>query len=247
MNKVKIIKKIKANIIRLRLHRFFGFAADLLIYTGYLLKLSRWIDKNKKHLSYNDFYNRKVTHKDREKLYQFFSDEMKLAGIPVSYLEFGVGRGNSLRWWTGNNNHPASQFWAFDTYEGLPEKYGTYDKGVFSLDGKFPELNDERINFIKGLFQETLLSTIPEINFKSQVIVHIDSDLYSAALYTLACLYPHLKEGDYIIFDEFVVPGHEFKAYDDFIKSFYIRLEPVAAINNYLQMIFKIKKVNSTQ
>ena len=47
MNKIKIIKKFKAYFIRLRIHKLFGFTADYLIYFGYLLKMSKWIDNNK--------------------------------------------------------------------------------------------------------------------------------------------------------------------------------------------------------
>lgn len=246
MNTVKFIKKTKAFLIRIKIHKAFGFLANLLIYTGYLFKMSKWIDKNKSGLRYNDFYNRKVLHKDREQLYAAFAADHQLSSQQVTYLEFGVGHGNSLRWWIDNNQHPDSGFWAFDTFEGLPEKYGNYDTGEFSLEGNFPDIRDKRINFVKGLFQQTLLKTLPDINFKNQLIIHIDSDLYSAALFTLGILYPYLKAGDYIIFDEFVVPGHEFKAFDDFTRSFYLDLEPIGAINNYLQMIFRVKEPAQT-
>jgi O-methyltransferase len=240
MNKIKIIKKFKAYFIRFRIHKILGFTSDYLIYLGYLLKLSKWIDNNKGKLKYNDFYNSEVVHKNRIQLYDVFARESKMKEIAINYLEFGVGRGNSLRWWTKNNINPQSVFWGFDTYEGLPEKYGTYDIGVFSLDGNFPDIPDSRINFVKGLFQDTLLVTIHKIDFKKKLVIHIDGDLYSSALFSLCALYPYLKKGDIIIFDEFVVPLHEFKAFDDFIKSFYLKLEPIGAINNYLQMIFKI-------
>lgn len=242
MNTIKIIKKVKAYLIRLKIHKLFGFAANFLIYTGYLLKMSKWIDANKKQLGHNDFYNSQVVHKEREKLYDLFTSEKMLKDAKISYLEFGVGKGFSLKWWSENNSHRESNFWAFETYEGLPEQYGNYKVGTFSLEGNFPDIDDKRIHFVKGLFQDTLLNTIPNIDFSTQTIIHIDADLYSAALFTLATLYPYLKKGDYILFDEFVVPGHEFKAFDDFTKSFYIELEPVGAINNYLQMIFEVKK-----
>ena len=245
MNKIKIIKKFKAYFIRLRVHKVFGFAADYLIYFGYLLKMSKWIDNNKDKLKYNDFYNKRVVHKNRVELYDIFATENRLKKNVINYLEFGVGRGNSLRWWTQNNINPKSVFWGFDTYEGLPEKYGTYDVGTFSLHGNFPDISDIRIQFIKGLFQDTLLNTIPKINFKEKTIVHIDGDLYSSALFSLSILYPYLKKGDLIIFDEFVVPLHEFRAFDDFLKSFYLNLKPIGAINNYLQIIFEIEDIKT--
>ncbi|MFY0599126.1 MAG: class I SAM-dependent methyltransferase [Cyclobacteriaceae bacterium] len=245
MSKIRLIKKVKANLIRIRVHKLLGFSADVLIYIGYMLKLSKWVDQNKPVLKYNDFYNNKVKQHDRVKLYQFLLEHKSLKDEPISYLEFGVASGNSLKWWSENNSNGNTNFWGFDTFEGLPEKYGTYEKGVFTQEGNFPNIPDERINFVKGLFQDTLLKTIPKIDFSKSLIVHLDGDLYSSTLFTLTVLYPYLKKGDILLFDEFGVPYHEFKAFDDFIKSFYIKLEPIGAINNYLQMAFEIKDIKT--
>lgn len=244
MNTIKIIKKIKAYAIRLKVHKVLGFSANLLIYSGYLIKISKWADKNKKKLKYNDFYNSKVIHKERLEMYDQYTSETGLKKESINYFEFGVGRGNALRWWSEINTNPDTIFWAFDTFEGLPEKYGTYKEGTFSLEGNFPDINDERIRFVKGLFQDTLLHEIPKVDFHKKSVIHVDGDLYSSALFSLTMLYPYMKKGDVIIFDEFVVPAHEFKAYDDFIKSFYLKLKPVGAINNYLQVIFEIEEIN---
>ena len=68
----------------------------------------------------------------------------------------------------------------------------------------------------------------------------MDADLYSATLYALTSLAPYLKPGDIIFFDEFVVPTHEFKAFLDFTQSYYIKLELIAAANNYYFTAFKV-------
>lgn len=245
MTKIKAIKKFKAYFIRLKIHKVFGFASQYLIYLGYLLRLSKWVDANKTKFKYNDFYNGQVNQLLRLKLYDVFATESELDGSAISYLEFGVGHGNSLRWWTENIKNVQSVFWAFDTFEGLPEKYGTYEIGTFTQEGNFPDIPDKRINFVKGLFQDTLLDTIPEIDFERRVIVHIDGDLYSSAVFTLSMLYPYLKKGDVLIFDEFGVPLHEFRAFEDFLASFYLKMEPIGAINNYLQVIFEITEIKN--
>jgi hypothetical protein len=54
-------------------------------------------------------------------------------------------------------------------------------------------------------------------------------------------LAPYLNKGDIILFDEFAVPQSEFLAYSDFIRSFYIELEFIAAANNYFFVAFKVK------
>ena len=240
MNKLKIIKKFKAYAIKLKIHKIFGFLSGLLIFSGYLIRLSKWVDKNKNTLIFNDFYNSKVKHSDRFELYKFLTEYDNLSNININYIEFGVGRGNSMRWWSQNNMNDESTFFGFDTFEGLPEKYGSYEKGVFSLEGNFPDIKDSRIKFVKGLFQDTLIKEIQNIDFSKKNIIHLDADLYSSTLYTLTVIYKYLKKDDIIIFDEFCVPLHEFKAFEDFTKSYYIKLIPIGAKNNYLQMIFKI-------
>ena len=241
MNKVKYIKKVKAYLIKIRIHKVLGWASNLLIYTGYMLKLSKWVEKNNSKLQFDDFFNSNVVHRDREKLYGQINEHLKLKEVPLNYLEFGVAGGDSLTWWSKNNVNPKTSFWAYDTYEGLPEDYGTLKKGYFDQKGNFPNIGDDRINFIKGLFQDTLLKTTKEIDFSKKSIVHVDGDLYSSALFCLSILFPHLKKGDLIIFDEFGVPAHEFKAFDDFVKTFYIDLKPIGSINNYLQVVFEVQ------
>lgn len=240
MKKITIIKKFKAYFIRLKIHKVLGYFADLIIYFGYLLKLSKWINDNKKVLKYNDFYNLHAVHADRVELYKFLVNLENLSNLDINYLEFGVGIGNSMRWWVENNRNEKSNFYGFDTFEGLPENYGSYKSGAFSLGGNYPDINDSRIKFVKGLFQETLSKEIANINFTKKNIIHIDGDLYSSALFVLTIIFAYLNKGDIIIFDEFCVPLHEFKAFNDFTKSYYVKLIPIGAINNYLQMVFMV-------
>ena len=241
MNKVTLIKKVKANLIRLKVHKVLGWAANLLIYTGYMIKLSKWVESNKDKLQFDDFFNSNVIHRDREKLYAQVNEHLNLQNEPINYLEFGVAGGDSLRWWSSNNKNIETKLWGYDTYEGLPENYGTMKKGTFDQKGNFPNISDGRINFVKGLFQDTLLKSMNDIDFSKRSIVHVDGDLYSSAMLCLNTLYPSLKKGDLIIFDEFGVPSHEFKAYLDLVSTYYLKLKPIGAINNYLQVVFEVE------
>ena len=65
--------------------------------------------------------------------------------------------------------------------------------------------------------------------------------LFSATLFVLTSLSPYLKKGDIVFFDEFAVPTHEFKAYTEFIQSYYLPLELIAAANNYYFAAFLVK------
>jgi len=80
---------------------------------------------------------------DRDALFPFLDD--KLGPDPITYLEFGVQRGNSMRKWVGLNQHPDSTFHGFDTFEGLPEDWNArWPKGSFSTNGVTPDIDDPR-------------------------------------------------------------------------------------------------------
>jgi hypothetical protein len=69
----------------------------------------------------------------------------------------------------------------------------------------------------------------------------LDADLFSSTLYALTTLHPFIKKDDILIFDEFNVPTHEFKAFMDYVDSYYIQYEILAAVNNYFQVAIRIK------
>ncbi len=238
--KTRFYRFFKGTFFRFQGHRFLGFVVTPFRFVAGLVQLSRWLHKNRSKFQFNDFYNPRPDHPERLKLYKDVLDLEGLDTTAISYLEFGVGRGNSLRWWSTNNTSTDTRFYAFDTFEGLPDDWGAYKAGTFSLGGKFPDIDDQRINFVKGLFQDTLMKQLPEVDFKQRVVLHIDGDMYTSAMYPLAMLHSYLKPGDLIFFDEFAVPLHEFRAFVDFTESFKVKLEPVGAINNYLQAAFRV-------
>lgn len=142
---------------------------------------------------------------------------------PIDYLEFGVYQGASLRWWSKNLVCPEARFYGFDCFEGLPENWGAAQKGHFDTGRQVPDIDDPRVNFVVGLFQDTLLPFLRERPLRRRKIIHMDADLYSSTLYVLALLSPHICPGDIIIFDEFGsirMAQHEFRAFEDFSRSF---------------------------
>lgn len=52
------------------------------------------------------------------------------------YLEFGVYKGESLRYWARELKHPDSKLHGFDSFEGLPKDFdvnGRYGKSAFNV------------------------------------------------------------------------------------------------------------------
>ena len=155
MKKNKIFKLFKAYFIKLKLHLIFGPFSEILIYLGHLSNLSKYVSINRNKFKFNDFFNSDPDFENRTELYEYLIKNEIPSG-PINFLEFGVYKGKSLKWWIENQKDTGSKFWGFDTFTGLPEKYGNYEVGTFSLDGMLPEMGDDRCILVKGLFQEKL-------------------------------------------------------------------------------------------
>jgi len=206
---------------------------------AYLSKLSRWISQASK-IKFNDFYNKKVNYEDRFKLHEFVFNE-DINNDVIDYLEFGVAGGISFKWWVEKNTNPESRFYGFDIFTGLPEDFGVMKKHHYDTDGLVPNIKDKRVSFVKGLFQKSVPDFLIEYNSNRKKVIHMDADLYSSTLFVLTNLLPILKSGDVIIFDEFGVPMHEFRAFNDIVASYNLNYELSGAINNFLQIAIRIK------
>ncbi|MEY2828570.1 MAG: hypothetical protein RIQ33_428 [Bacteroidota bacterium] len=208
----------------------------------YFNRLTTFIHQHKNNLLINDFY---VSHRDYNKRYNLYETIGKMYHKNTSaivYLEFGVAAAKSFKWWLAYNQINDSKFHGFDTFEGLPENWGNfYTKG--DLAHGLPQIDDTRANFYKGLFQDTLPNFIEQhkAELNQPKIIHLDADLYTATLFVLMQLFPYLKKGDLIFFDEFSVPTHEFKAFDEFTQTCYIKLKPIGAVNNFYQTAFIVE------
>lgn len=239
--------------------RTIRFLKDFVLYSGVLRvfsplnhsfqfvsnfnKMRSWIRKNGQGLLLNDFYSAKRDYNKRYQLYDTVAKHYQLDTKEILYLEFGVAAAHSFKWWLAKNNNPSSEFYGFDTFEGLPEDWGRhFKKGDMSA--SLPDISDPRTGFYKGIFQDTLHGFIEskegELKNKPKV-VHMDADLFSSTIYVLSQLHPYLNKGDIIFFDEFNVANHEYQAFRIFTEAFYVKLRPVAAVNNFYQVAFVVE------
>lgn len=238
---INLIRKVKGLFLLTKIHIILNPFAGFFLYLAYLAKFSCWVAKNKSAAGFSDFYSFRFEYAKRNLVYQWINENY-LKDIPVCYLEFGVADGHSFRWWAENQKHMESRFVGFDTFTGLPEDWTFFFKqGSMSAEGKFPELADSRCTFKKGLFQKTLPPFLKDYSFDNRTVIHIDADLYSSALFILTSMAPWLRKGDIIIFDEFGVLLHEFRAFIDFTKSYYLNLKLIAASNNFYQASFIVE------
>ncbi len=153
------------------------------------------------------------------------------------YLEFGVFEGRSMRWWSRNLHQPGARLVGFDSFEGLPTDWRPgLEKGAFATAGP-PQINDDRVSFQVGWFDETLPRfEIPE---HDQLIINIDSDLYSSAVTVLEWAEPYIMAGTLIYFDEFPDRDHEMRAFREFIATRRHQLQPVAFAQGGVHWLFR--------
>lgn len=200
---------------------------------AYTRKLSRWMSEHRVGHLFDDRYE----------LYRAVRDSEKLDG-PIHYLEFGVHKGWSLNWWVTGIKDRQARFTGFDTFTGLPEDWGIWQKGSMSTGAKLPDLQDSRCNFEVGLFQETLAPFLKNepLDYR-RLVIHLDADLYSSTLYVLTTIAHHLKRGDLLIFDELSsmrCPEQEFRAFVDFVSAFRVGYRVLGATRIYKQVAIEI-------
>ena len=237
--RLNTIRFLKLTFIRLRLHVVFSPFIPFFLQILWMTRLSRWAAKNK-NIGYNDFPS-KWDYNKRFELYNFIIEKEGL-DTAINYLEFGVASGISFDWWMTKNSNADSRFYGFDTFTGLPEDFGPFKKGTFSNGSSLPSIKDDRGSFYQGLFQQTLPGFLKTFDNTKKTVLMLDADLYTATLFTLSSLAPHLKPGDIVLFDEFGVPTHEFMAYSNFMDSYYFEMELIGASSNYYFTAFKVKR-----
>jgi O-methyltransferase len=151
---------------------------------------------------------------------------------PIDYLEFGVHRGKSMREWSRLVPHPEARFVGFDSFEGLPEDWeqvGTrVDADVFDVGGRAPEIDDPRVSFETGWFQDTLPRFLDTFDPQDQLVVNCDADIYSSTLYALTQCDRILVPGTIVIFDEFASVLNEFSALADYCAAYRRDYEVIA-------------------
>jgi hypothetical protein len=113
--------------------------------------------------------------------------------------------------------------------------------GSFSTNGKTPDIDDKRVCFIKGYFQESLPEFLATFKKKAdRLIIHLDADLYTATLFVLTSLNDLIEPQTIIIFDEFFSVNHEFSAFLDYTSSFAKKYKVLAMTKFYKEVAIEI-------
>jgi len=191
------------------------------------LRIGRWMQKN--GFSFPDRVS------SREEVWAAMIT--KVRDLKVLYMEFGVAYGASMRYWSRELKNPKSVFHGFDSFEGLPERAGPWYKGQFNASGRIPIIDDPRVRFFKGWFDQVLPAYHPPPH--DVLVINMDADLYSSTIYVLNQLRPQIKLGTLIYFDEMNHVDHELRAFDEFTSQNSIKFKAVCADRSLANVSFE--------
>ena len=215
-----IAAKSKNALARFGAHLPAGAVNGLRVATGYVA-VGRWVKDN----GWEDA----PRVGSRGRVFEAMMTEV--GDAPVAYLEFGVWEGASLRRWVKGIPHPQAEFHGFDSFVGLPETFdANYVAGHFDKGGRTPDIEDERVRFHVGWFEDTLPDFV--VPTGKRLVITLDADLYSATKFVLDTLDAHIGPGSLIYFDELSRVDHEPAAFDDYRNATGKRFEPIAFERN---------------
>lgn len=141
---------------------------------------------------------------------------------PGLVLEFGVRRGTSLAVIAAAAGQDAH---GFDSFEGLPEAWGSAPRGVLSTESEMPAMPDG-VTLHPGWFEDTLPAFL-STHAGSVRFANIDSDIYSSARTVLTALAGRIGPGSVLVFDEFIGNrswrDDEYRAFHEYAEAFGVR------------------------
>ena len=140
--------------------------------------------------------------------------------LPGDYLEFGVWKGGTFTsafYFAKRYPLPDMRFYAFDSFEGLPEITGVdaegfkhFEQGQFTCSEKqFREniikngVDIKRVDTVPGWFDTVLnAETKKRLPIERAAVVWIDCDIYESTVPVLEFITSYLQDGTIIIFDD---------------------------------------------
>lgn len=155
----------------------------------------------------------------REKILKQAMEFVRTNKLEGDYLEFGVYRGGTFipaYHFSKRILRNSMKFYAFDSFEGLPESTGVdtevkeFQKGEYacSLDEfksilKKNSVNLKEVTFIAGWYKDILnQKTKSELPIEKATVIYIDCDLYESTTPVLDFIIDYLQDGTIIIFDD---------------------------------------------
>jgi hypothetical protein len=134
-------------------------------------------------------------------------------GVRGDYAEFSVWKGRTfIEAWRLGGADGERRFFAFDSFDGLPEIVGRDTAGRFragefrhsrrGFEGRLRRAGvpSDRVHIVEGDFDE-VLSRPDRIPLRDVAIAYVDSPIYALAVPVLDYLTPRLVDGAVLMFD----------------------------------------------
>jgi hypothetical protein len=179
----------------------------ILVDTANYLMIGRWM------YDHGFYFGRRVAKREEVRA----TIAKQVLNQRVLYLEFGVYQGDTMRYWSRVLTHPEAKLHGFDSFEGLPEKGGPWHARQFDARGIIPVIDDPRVQFFKGWFQDILPTYV--VPAHDVLVLNMDADLYSSTIFVLRHMRPFIKPGTFVYFDEFNYINHETRAFGEFLTE----------------------------
>jgi hypothetical protein len=156
----------------------------------------------------------------REEILKLALRFVKMSQLYGDYLEFGVFEGQTFQaayHLAQRNGLNDMLFYAFDSFEGLPEPQGQelwaraqFKKGDYSCSQErfLAKLagtgaDSARVVVVPGWFDQVLVeSTRKQLKLRKAAVVWVDCDLYESTVPVLEFIRPYLQDGTILIFDD---------------------------------------------
>jgi len=159
---------------------------------------------------------------------------------PGLFLEFGVGRGKSIRWIGAATDRTV---YGFDSFEGIPEYWNGNPIGAFAQ-RKLPKV-PPNVEFQVGMFDDTIPQFL-NTNDDPVAFLHVDCDLYSSTVTIFDAFGGRLQPGSIVLFDEYYNfprwQQHEYKAFQEFVSRSGVEYEYIAYSVTGQQVAVRILK-----
>jgi len=121
-------------------------------------------------------------------------------------LEFGVGGGESLRYFSNKLLKNNIKIVGFDSFLGNPQIWpGTNNQiGSSNQNGKLPKNLPTNVEIVQGYIEETLQNYLETNEIKKINFMHIDVNIYSTSKFILEITKKYTDNNTLILFDELI-------------------------------------------
>ena len=178
-----------------------------------------------------NLFRKDKKNEERKEFLKCLFNFIKKNEVRGDYCEFGVYRGGTFAeaYKIAEAKELDMTFWAFDSFEGLPEDSGVFKKGTYKASKelflrnfvKLVKPNKDNVKVIDGWFKDTL----PNIKIDKIALAYVDCDIYSSTKEVLNFIAKSLQKNSILVLDDFHYGKGEREAFEEWLLEKNIKVE----------------------